>query len=143
MIVTYRNACGRGSAEALKRLFATANAEPPQGIAAGEIAVAEGEETGAWVWVPEGPHVRLYLAVDPESRGCGIGRLLLRRAVARAAKEGVFSLLVAGIGARDRFGRQLLESEGFRRVGTVRMPQGPAGLFQYVTEQTENGRGRG
>lgn len=84
-----------------------------------ECAFTDGELIGCALFdVTEG-HAWCRLAVREDSRGCGVGRRLLKNLCARVRKTGLFSVLVWGIPKGDRCGAALLKSEGFRRVGRI------------------------
>lgn len=131
MIVTYRRAKTAEQAE-LTELCRRASGDKEAAVPCGDIEVAEtdGEIVGISVCIPAGDSVRLELSVDPESSGCGIGRALLRRAVAQAFGRGAFSVILTNVPAKDRHFHALLQSEGFRRIGRLETRKGEVRLYQ-------------
>jgi N-acetylglutamate synthase-like GNAT family acetyltransferase len=88
------------------------------------IARCQGEDVGCVALVPmgEGVYELSKMAVKPELRGLGIGRTLLRHAVAEARAAGARSLFL-GSNSRLKAAIALYESAGFRHVPATQLPE--------------------
>jgi ribosomal protein S18 acetylase RimI-like enzyme len=68
-----------------------------------------------------------FLGVDPRAQGAGVGSVLLREVLARADAAGEAAYLEA----TSPRNRALYERHGFRCVGELRLPDGPAAYAMW------------
>ena len=96
-----------------------------------ECAFTDGELIGCAMIEVRGGLAWLRIGVKEDSRGCGVGRKLLRNACARAKQAGFSSLAVWGVPKGDRIASALFSDEGFRRVGVLEKGLGDRDCLIY------------